>query len=54
MEQNGRYEDDDKVCPHCGGELRWHSLEEQGALKWCESCGSNNGLKPPSVKLTFE
>ena len=52
-EKTKKYGDEDKICPHCGGNLGWHSLEEAGILKWCDKCGSNTPESPPNVEIVF-
>lgn len=45
-----RYTSDDKICPHCGGNLSPHSTYG-GAIIWCDICGSNSPEIPPNISI---
>lgn len=47
----GKYTEDDKTCPHCGGEItvHWAGLTNY----WCEDCGSKDPDNPPMIDMTF-
>jgi formamidopyrimidine-DNA glycosylase len=45
-----KYTEKDKICPHCGGELKLHCAGEI-IIIWCDSCGSNNPDYPPNISI---
>jgi len=53
LKKKTEYTNDDKYCPHCGGELNGHLCGERVKI-WCDKCGSNNPMSPPSIKLNLE
>ncbi|MCK5605571.1 hypothetical protein KAR91_27000 [Candidatus Pacearchaeota archaeon] len=50
MEMRMLYTKDDKVCPHCHGDISGHCCGER-IIFWCDDCGSNNKEVPPSMSI---
>ena len=44
------YTEEDKTCPHCGGNIEAHCCGDK-IIYWCNICGSNDSENPPNVKI---
>jgi formamidopyrimidine-DNA glycosylase len=45
------YTNEDKICPHCGGDISGHCCSEV-VVYWCDNCGSNDRNVKPNINIT--